>query len=52
MLASALKPGDTIGVVSPSWFGGETLVPRARRGIAQLEQLGFRVRVARHAFNN
>lgn len=24
-LAPALKPGDTVGIVSPSWFGGETL---------------------------
>ncbi len=52
ILAPAVKPGDTIGVVSPSWFGGEALLPRARRGIAQLERLGFRVRIADHAFNN
>jgi len=48
----ALRPGDTIGIVSPSWFGGETFIPRARRGIATLESLGFRVRIAPHAFNN
>jgi len=48
----ALRPGDTIGIVSPSWFGGDAFVPRARRGIATLERLGFRVRVAPHAFNN
>ncbi|HVL24542.1 MAG TPA: S66 peptidase family protein [Thermomicrobiales bacterium] len=48
----ALRPGDTIGIVSPSWFGGPAFVPRARRGIATLESLGYRVRVADHAFNN
>ncbi len=48
----AVKPGDTIGIVSPSWFGGESFVPRARRGIATLEALGFRVKVAPHAFGN
>jgi muramoyltetrapeptide carboxypeptidase LdcA involved in peptidoglycan recycling len=50
--APALRPGDTIGVVCPSWFAGEAFVPRARRGIASLESLGYRVKVAPHAFNN
>lgn len=48
----ALRPGDTIGIVSPSWFGGETFVPRAERGIRTIESLGLRVKVAPHAFNN
>ncbi len=52
ILAPALKHGDTIGIVSPSWFGGEAFLPRAQRGIAQLQRLGFRVRVAEHAFNH
>jgi len=52
ILAPALKPGDTIGVVSPSWFGGDAFLPRAQRGIAQLQRLGFRAKVAEHAFNN
>ena len=52
MLAPALRPGDTIGIVSPSWFGGEAFIPRARRGVATLERLGFRVRVGEHAFNS
>jgi muramoyltetrapeptide carboxypeptidase len=51
ILPPALQPGDTIGIVSPSWFGGEAFLPRARRGIATLESLGFRVRVAEHAYN-
>lgn len=52
MLAPALKPGDTVGIVSPSWFGGDPFLPRARRGIAQLQRFGFRVKVAKHAFNS
>jgi len=52
ILPPALQPGDTVGIVSPSWFGGEAYRPRARRGIAQLERLGYRVRVAGHAFNH
>ncbi len=50
--ATALKPGDAIGIVSPSWFGGELFVPRAERGIAELRRLGFRVKVSEHALNN
>ena len=49
---AALKPGNTIGIVSPAWFGGPTFVRRAERGIAELERLGYRVRVGRHAFEN
>ena len=52
ILAQALKPGDTIGIISPSWFGGPAFVPRAERGIAQLRNLGFDVLVGDHALNN
>lgn len=52
ILPPALRPGETIGIVSPSWFGGETYVRRAMRGIATLERLGFRVRIGEHAFAN
>ncbi len=47
-----LQRGDTIRVISPSWFGGETFVPRALRGVAMLESLGFRVEIGDHAFGN
>lgn len=47
-----LQPGDTIRVISPSWFGGETFVPRAMRGVKQLESMGFLVEVGEHAFGN
>jgi muramoyltetrapeptide carboxypeptidase len=48
----ALEPGQTIGIVSPSWFGGRLYERRANRGIAQLERLGYRVRVGQYAFEN
>ena len=50
--APALQPGDTVGIVSPSWFGGEPFLPRLRRGIASLEAAGFRAKVADHALNS
>jgi muramoyltetrapeptide carboxypeptidase len=44
----ALKPGDTIGVVSPaSAIDREHL----ERGVASLKGLGFRVKVSRHALD-
>jgi muramoyltetrapeptide carboxypeptidase len=44
----ALKPGDTIGVVSPaSAIDREHL----ERGVAALKRLGFRVKVSRHALD-
>ncbi|MCO5229237.1 MAG: LD-carboxypeptidase, partial [Thermomicrobiales bacterium] len=48
----ALGPGGCFGIVSPSWFGGETFLPRAMHGVRYIESLGYRVKVARHAFNN
>lgn len=47
-----LNPGDTIRVISPSWFGGETYVPRAMRGVRLLEELGYNVEIGDHAFGN
>ncbi len=44
-----LKPGDTIGIVSPS-FGAAGLFPhRLEQGIRQIEEMGFRAKVAPHA---
>lgn len=48
----ALQPGDTIRVISPSWLGGASFVPRAMRGVHLLESLGFRVEIGVHAFGN
>ena len=49
---NVLHPGDTIRVISPSWFGGETFVPRAMRGVQLLESLGFTVERGTHAYGN
>jgi muramoyltetrapeptide carboxypeptidase len=47
-----LREGDTIGVISPSWGGGAEYPHRVERGVAYLESLGFRVKVAPHAMNS
>lgn len=48
----ALRPGDTIAIVSPS-SGIAHLVPRRfERGVAYLEKLGYRVKVMPHAREN
>ncbi len=44
-----LKPGDTIGIVSPSWGGAGAFPHRVEQGIRQLEALGFKVKLAPHA---
>lgn len=49
---SPLRTGDTIRIISPSWFGGESFIPRARRGVQMLESLGFKVEIGTHAFGN
>ncbi|MCA9833983.1 MAG: LD-carboxypeptidase [Thermomicrobiales bacterium] len=48
----ALKPEGCFGIVSPSWFGGETFIPRAMHGIRYMESLGYSVKIAPHAFKN
>lgn len=45
----ALQPGDTIGIVSPSWGGPATFPHRVQLGVQALENLGYRVRMAPHA---
>ena len=44
-----LKPGDTIGIVSPSWGGAGAYPHRVEQGIRQIEALGFKARLAPHA---
>lgn len=44
-----LRPGDLIGVVSPSSPVAHFVPRRLKRGLAELERLGFRVRLGRHA---
>jgi muramoyltetrapeptide carboxypeptidase LdcA involved in peptidoglycan recycling len=50
--APKLRRGDTIGIVSPS-FGAAGLFPhRVERAIAQIEALGYRAKLARHALSS
>jgi muramoyltetrapeptide carboxypeptidase len=44
-----LQPGDTIGIVSPSWGGAGLFPHRVVQGTRYLESLGFNIRIARHA---
>jgi len=48
---SRLKPGDTIGIVSPSWGGAGAFPHRVEQGIKYLDTLGFKVELAPHALN-
>jgi muramoyltetrapeptide carboxypeptidase len=50
--APALRPGDTVGIVSPSWGGAALFPHRVERGICALETLGFKVKLGRHALNS
>lgn len=47
-----LNPGDTIGLVSPSWFGGASVLHRIENGAACLRDMGYQVRIAPHALND
>ena len=47
----ALKPGDTIGVISPSWGGAGLYPHRSEAARRQLQAMGFELRFARHALN-
>lgn len=49
--AKRLLPGASIGVVSPSWGGAARFPHRVARGVKQLEALGYRVKLGRHALN-
>jgi muramoyltetrapeptide carboxypeptidase LdcA involved in peptidoglycan recycling len=46
-----LRPGDTVGTVSPSWGGAGTFPHRVEAGLRQLEAMGFRTKVGAHALN-
>lgn len=49
MLAGSLRPGDTIGLASPSWLATEESVAPA---VAALEKLGYSVRLAPQLFGH
>lgn len=44
-----LKAGDTVGIVSPSWGAAGLFPHRLERGVAQLEQMGFKTTIGAHA---
>jgi len=44
-----LKKGDTIGIVAPAWAFNRL---RFRKGVAKLEQLGFKVKYDKSIFSN
>ena len=46
-----LQPGDTVGIVSPSWGGAGMFPHRVERGVQHLQALGFKVRLGPHALN-
>ncbi|MCP5059193.1 MAG: hypothetical protein GY937_21010 [bacterium] len=50
--APSLRPGDVVGIVSPSWGGAGVFPHRVERGVAKLESLGFRVKLGRHALEH
>jgi hypothetical protein len=50
--APRLNAGDHIGMVSSSWGKAGVFPHRFERGVAQLEALGFRVKVGAHALNS
>jgi muramoyltetrapeptide carboxypeptidase LdcA involved in peptidoglycan recycling len=49
--AQRLMPGDTIGIISPSWGGAGIFSHRVEQGVRQLQALGYRVKPAPHALN-
>lgn len=51
MKAERLQPGDTVGIVSPSWGGAGQFPHRVESGVRQLERMGFKVKIGRHALN-
>ena len=46
-----LQPGDTVGIVSPSWGGAGLFPHRVERGLDALRLLGFKVKLAPHSLN-
>ncbi|HJP30390.1 MAG TPA: S66 peptidase family protein [Candidatus Latescibacteria bacterium] len=46
-----LSPGDTVGLVSPSWGGMGAVPHRTERDIEHLRRLGFEVRLADNALH-
>ena len=51
ILPPRLQPGDTIGIISPSWGGAGAFPHRVNRAVRQIETLGYRAIFADHALN-
>jgi muramoyltetrapeptide carboxypeptidase len=51
MKPTRLCPGDTIGIVSPSWGGAGAFPHRVDQAIRCLNALGFKVQFGHHALN-
>jgi muramoyltetrapeptide carboxypeptidase len=51
MKARRLRRGDGVGVVSPAWGGAGAFPHRVEKGVAYIESLGFKVKLARHALH-
>ena len=49
--APRLRPGDVVGIVSPSWGGAAAHPRRLRQGMDRLRALGFEPRLGAHAGN-
>ena len=47
-----LQPGDTVGIVSPSWGGAGLFPHRVELGVNYLKNLGFNVKIGTHALNH
>lgn len=46
-----IRPGDAIGITSPSWGGAGLFPHRVEQATRHLEKLGFRVKLGDHALN-
>ncbi len=51
MRAQRLRPGDTVGLVSPAWGGAGMYPHRVERGLQHLRRLGFKAQTGHHALN-
>ena len=49
MRAPALRPGDAIGIIAPSWCGPALVPHRVEAGVRALARLGYRTILAPHA---
>ncbi len=47
-----LRKGDTVGIVSPAWGGAGLFSHRVELGVRQLEKLGYKVKIGKHALNH